>query len=269
MWRAWPLLALASANLAQSTEGPVFDAASLKKLESSSSFYQRLTGGPGTATPARVEMHYWVLDLMLKAFDKTRSEFVNTDKLPPDRYELEAVLPEGASNNAYQAMLRNLLIERFHLRYHTETRQLKHYELLVAPGGPKMKPSDSPPSGMASTQTRHAIEGGYVTWPLSVDSGFSGNGPRFPIQRVDASVAEFAAQFKNEWLDAPVDDKTGLDGKYDFRLRFTAAPNQESEASEPDLATAMRQQLGLILREIKSPAEVVVIDSIDKEPTPN
>jgi len=47
-------------------------------------------------------------------------------------------------------MLQNLLAERFHLTLHHETREFQVYSLLVAKGGPKMKPSspdaDAPPA---------------------------------------------------------------------------------------------------------------------------
>jgi uncharacterized protein (TIGR03435 family) len=269
MRRCWLLVAIASALRGQAVEGPMFEAASLKKLQQGAVLHP-LFGGPGTPTPTRVEMHLWVSELMQKAFDKNPSEFVNTEKLPQDLYEFIGVLPAGAAKDEYRAMLRNLLIERFHLRYHAETREVKHYEISVARGGVKMKEaSGAPTSSDSSAATKYSIQEGYVTFPPGVTSPVYGNGPRFSVQRVNSTVEEFAQQMKEQWLHAAVEDKTGLNGKYDFRLRFTAAPNQESETSEPDLATAMREQLGLILREVKGPAEVVVIDSIDREPTPN
>ena len=266
MPRCWPLIAFASVLCGQAVEGPTFEAASLKKLDSSARSLKPLTGGPGTPTPTRATMRLGLTELMRKAFGRTTSEFANIGKLPMDFFDFEAVLPEGTSLTDYRTMLRNLLIERFHLRFHTETHDLKHYEIEVSAGGPKMKLSNNT---TASTPAKFTMVGGYVTWPQGVNSGFSGNGPRWSFQQVNITVEDFARHLRDEWLDAPIDDKTGLVGKYDFRLRFTAAPNQESEASEPDLATAMREQLGLILREVKSPAEVIVIDSIDREPTPN
>ena len=82
-------------------------------------------------------------------------------------------------------------------------------------------------------------------------------------------MKDFARQMEAEWLQTPVADKTGLTGSYDFILHFTATPDAEADAGEPDLLRAMHRQLGLILSEVKSPADVVVVDSIDREAVPN
>jgi uncharacterized protein (TIGR03435 family) len=60
-------------------------------------------------------------------------------------------------------------------------------------------------------------------------------------------------------------DKTGLTGQYDFKLEFS---NQFDEVPAT-LASALEQQLGLRLEKSKGPLDVVVIDHIDKLPTPN
>jgi bla regulator protein blaR1 len=71
-------------------------------------------------------------------------------------------------------------------------------------------------------------------------------------------------------------DRTGLEGRYDFLLRW--APPQPAQAdrdgtaavsdSGPSLFTALREQLGLRLRSDRAPLRVLVIDHIDR-PTPN
>ena len=165
-------------------------------------------------------------------------------------------------------MLRNLPIERFHLRYHLETREIKRYEIHVARGGPKMKDTTNGPEPVGG-ELNPSVVGGYVVFPPGVNSSFYGHGARFSVQRVHTTMEEFARQMEAQWFHSPVVDATGLAGKYDFILHFTATPDAEADSSEPDMATAMRQQLGLMLREVKGPAEVVVIDSIDREATPN
>jgi uncharacterized protein (TIGR03435 family) len=77
-------------------------------------------------------------------------------------------------------------------------------------------------------------------------------------------------------LDGVVVDLTGLTDKFDILVKWstalaTASPDGTApvEFSEPPLPAAIRNQLGLGVREGKGPAEVVVIDSIDREATPN
>jgi uncharacterized protein (TIGR03435 family) len=262
------VLATAFSLFGQSVEGPEFEVASLKKVNGIPNPIQDLTGGPGTSTPARVTMRSGVRQLLQAAFDRTWSEFANTEKVPNDWYEFAATMRESVTKDEYRAMLRNLLIERFHLRYHRENRNIKRYEIRIAPGGPKMKDTTNGPDP-APGELRPSVAGGYVVFPAGVNSPFYGNGARFSVQRVHTTLEEFARQIQAEWLHSPVVDQTGLTGRYDFILHFTATPNAEGDATEPDLAAAMRQQLGLILREVTGPAAVVVIDSMDREATPN
>jgi len=65
-------------------------------------------------------------------------------------------------------------------------------------------------------------------------------------------------------------DQTRVPGHFDFTLRWgpeqasAAESGEDSEAEEPPLFTALQQQLGLKLVATKGPAEVVVIDHIER-----
>jgi uncharacterized protein (TIGR03435 family) len=253
----------------QSVEGPVFDAASLKKVIEDNIF-SGLTGGPGTSSPTRTNMHSSVHWLLWEAFGLPSYAFVNTNKVPDDKYDFAAVVPEGATRAEFRAMLRNLLVERFHLRYHRETRELPLYELRVAPGGPKLKRTvNEPPESNALSVTR--TPDGCLTFPRGLNTPFYGNGPKFSLQRVHTTMDEFAAALENEWLHIPVANLTGLTGQYDFYLCFDARRETPAndEPLDPPLDQSLRDQLGLVLRQGKGPHEVIVIDSFDREATPN
>ena len=72
----------------------------------------------------------------------------------------------------------------------------------------------------------------------------------------------------------PILDRTGLEGKFDFKLEFAPqapgalAPDTTGEAG-PNLLTAVQGQLGLRLNPRKIPLDVLVIDRADKVPTEN
>jgi uncharacterized protein (TIGR03435 family) len=90
--------------------------------------------------------------------------------------------------------------------------------------------------------------------------------------------------YLNNELDRPVIDTTGLTAKYDFTVTFasdsvkegsasltTAAPG---EAPEPvgggrTIFAALERDLGLKLEKTKSMIDVLVIDHVEKTPTPN
>jgi uncharacterized protein (TIGR03435 family) len=166
-------------------------------------------------------------------------------------------------------MLRNLLVDRFHLRYHRETRELPLYELRVAPGGLKLKETaNEPPETNAPSFTR--TPDGYLTFPRGVNTPFWGNGPKFSVQRVHTTMDEFAAALEKEWLHTPVANLTGLTGRYDLYLRFDARETStKEELLDPPFEQSLRDQLGLVLRHGKGQHDVIVIDSFDREATPN
>lgn len=82
-------------------------------------------------------------------------------------------------------------------------------------------------------------------------------------------------------LGRPVLDKTGLTGKYDFTLQWThqmrtelrhlkatgdggQEPDKPPDSSGPSIFTAIQGQLGLKLESQKGPAEILVIDHVEK-----
>ncbi len=64
-----------------------------------------------------------------------------SDLAAPNRYEITATMPPGTTKEQVRLMLRNLLVERFHLAVHHEARNFPGYELTVAKDGPKLKES--------------------------------------------------------------------------------------------------------------------------------
>ena len=73
-----------------------------------------------------------------------------------------------------------------------------------------------------------------------------------------------------EQIDRPVVDKTGVTGRYDFKLKWTV---DQPDAGEPDappgLFTAIQEQLGLKLESTHAPVELLVVDSAERMPTAN
>lgn len=160
--------------------------------------------------------------------------------LETDRYDIEAKTgrPEKIKPEQLSPLMQSLLADRFHLKFHRETRELTVFALLAGKGGPRLKPQAECESTAVNTN--------------------SGPGTS-QLNGTAVSVALLAGYVGNR-LGRIVLDKTGLTGKYDFTLDW--APDQGSSA--PSLVTALREQLGLQLKPQKSPTEVLVIDRIEK-----
>jgi uncharacterized protein (TIGR03435 family) len=180
-----------------------------------------------------------------------------------DRYEIVAVTPNNVrpTPDEQMAMLRNLLADRFHLSFHREPKEFSVYGITVAKGGAKLKPTTVDPEATPDGPPLLA----FVIAPDIV---------RLPAKYT--TVAEMASVMQRAVFDRPVVDRTGLTGRYDFDLEFTADESMFGglglkpipESTKPDLFDAIQEQLGLKLEASRAMVDTVVIDRVD-HPTEN
>ena len=149
-------------------------------------------------------------------------------------------------------MLQQLLVERFGLVFHRDERDLPLYTLSIAQSGHRLKDSTSPPDQDPRIVNR--------SFPDHVE-----------LPARNASMPEFAAILQRSIFYRPVVDKTGLTGRYDFDLEWTADSSQfdglvphHSESTKPGFFTAIQQQIGLRLEASKGPVLALVIDRIQR-----
>jgi uncharacterized protein (TIGR03435 family) len=148
-------------------------------------------------------------------------------------------------------MLQNLFAERFHLVLHPETRQMPTYSLVVAKGGAKLHPVDDGPQST------------------------SGRPGRLEATRI---TMDKLANLLSRMTGQPVLNETGLTGVFTFTVEWAPDETQHPDGSPeavtpaaggPSLFSALQEQLGLKLDGRKAPAEVLVVDRIDRTPTEN
>ena len=196
-----------------------------------------------------------VRDLMMMAYEVDPHQIVDGPAwIVSDEYDIDLVTGDGIpiGGDREEAIFRQLLTDRFQLKFHREQRMMNVYVLGVAKGGPKLNSA-----GVNETE----------------NSGCQGLGQCFFKKR---SVANFARFMQFIVLDRPVVDRTGIDGTFDFTLTWTPdetqfanmgvrVPTQADNANAPPgLFTAMQEQLGLKLEPEKIPAEVLVIDRVER-----
>jgi uncharacterized protein (TIGR03435 family) len=175
-----------------------------------------------------------------------------------DRYDITAVSEESQSLTGSKSRfaMQKLLTDRFHLKFHHETREMLAYVVTVAHGGAKLTPSVSADGSVPLLGFRGAV-GEMMT----------GIGRNVTLQ-------EFLAEIQRLALDRPIVDKTGIMGKYDIDFQFTReglnslGMTELPNSAAPNLITAMDQELGLKLQGAKTAVDVIVIDRADP-PSPN
>lgn len=158
------------------------------------------------------------------------------------RFDISAKYPPGTKDDDRILMLRSLLEDRFGLQVHRETKEAPGYALVVAKGGFKLTPAEGGDDSENSS-------GGLVN--------------KLTVKHV--SMARLAAIVARD-LGEMVVDKTGIDGVYNFELRWTKADTQDDT---PTLFTALQETLGVRLQPQKVPVEIIVVDHVERKPTEN
>ncbi len=170
-------------------------------------------------------------------------------KLDADTFTRLKALKPDERESAEKELMQHLLEDRFALKFHHEKRELPEYALVQVKAGTKLKPAD-PTNPKAGNMNVH-------------------NG------KMEAYSAEIKrlGYFLSYQVHRPVEDKTGLTGKYDLALEWARDDMSNSAADgtterAPGLFTALQEQMGLKLESIKGAVDVVVIDHI-AQPTEN
>jgi uncharacterized protein (TIGR03435 family) len=160
-------------------------------------------------------------------------------KIPVEpTYDIDATFAASATPREVQEMLRNLLIDTFALRVHTEPRTMSFFRLVIEAGGHKLAPAVT-----RSTES-HGIRAGH--------GRFVGSGVTLPqIARALANA-----------LERPVIDATGIAGTFDVDIVDTANPR----ASLPAFLQGVPHRLGLKLEPATGKVNVLVIDGFKMLP---
>ncbi len=163
-------------------------------------------------------------------------------------YEIEATTSPETTEDQERLMLQTLLLERFKMVVHRETRDaVQGYALTVAKNRPEMeevieeKTSDDP-----------ATSDGWVSAHGSSPGAIAIEGRRAAMLQLTETLQRL--------LKTSVLDRTGLAGKYNFRVEFERA----DDPSDYTAVVAAIRQLGLKLEKYKGPVEFLVIDHVDK-----
>jgi len=244
---------------------PAFEVASVKRSTVAASAQGMMRGGPGTEDPGRLTYVNVPLRLALaRAYGLSMMDQLEApDWMVAERFDIAAVIPPGTTKEQFNRMLQNLLVERFRITVHHETRKSAGYRLTLGKNGSKVKESKPGSPPMPVLEGYPPLEPGQTSG-LKVGGG---NGTFLLTAR--QQTLSFLDQMLGAQLQATIDDQTGLTGRYDYNLGFVPERFRETNKEGPDLITAVEEQLGLKLVEGTVALDVVVVDEASKEPLEN
>ena len=218
-----------------------FDVASIKPNPESSHRGMHRTPGRLTATAS-------VRALISIASNIPEIQIIGApDWVNSQRYDINATTP-ASPNQTFVSQedkqrIRALLAERFKLITHIEKRERPTYMLVIAKKGMRLSPPTltDPRPGLTSGRNRN-------------DGHLSG---------VNVALS-MLADFLTQELGRPVQDQTGLRGRYDFKMAWSRSDDSSTPSESSSVFVALREQLGLNLIPRKGRIDFIVVDHVER-----
>ncbi len=204
-------------------------------------------------------MGYPVVLVIQWAFDLNTDQYRQVEEhlpkwmSPTTAFDIQANAEQPVPESQCRLMLQALLADRFKFAAHWESKEAQVSDLVVARGGPKLQKAAETADG---PEVNIALNGRPLT------------GPRAG-QPKGMTLKELAEFLTSGMRLQPIFDKTGLEGRFKIDLKFSIQPAGSTEILEdPDLETALQQQLGLKLEKRKGSVNLMIVDRIEP-PDPN
>ncbi len=229
---------------------PAFEVASVKHAGSVTELNPKIPPIFDART-GRFTFNNTLMAIFTEAFALPPGAFDAPEWLKNERYEIKARAAAKTSRADSYLMVRRLLQERFGLRYHFEDRPLGVYELTAGKGA----------EGLVAAKRGASRNYNYTI------GHFRGT-----------ATLDDLAEALGFLLDKKTLNKTGDTGLYVFNVSWAPdipgyRTNAKTKSLEPgELVTTylhVAERLGLKLREAKADVPVLVVDSINRDPTPN
>jgi uncharacterized protein (TIGR03435 family) len=235
-----------------SAQGPAFDAASVKVNQSGSpdSTIGIIPGGAYRA------INTTLARIIPDAFDVMPFQVTGGPAwLAIERFDINARPPADARPDQLPAMLQALLVERFALKAHRDRQERPIYALtLVDAGrsGPKLTPSSLDCDQLEADKK--------LPPECRSQIGIGRGGGQLVMKGRGLALL---ARTLGGVVGRVVTDQSGLTAKYDIELKWSAG-DAAAASNDPEIFSAVREQLGLQLRAATGPVEMIVIDSVDR-----
>jgi uncharacterized protein (TIGR03435 family) len=162
------------------------------------------------------------------------------DWMDSERYDVATKYTRPPSDyQQVKLLLQELLVDRFKLTVHHEIKELPAYVLVVGPNGSKLNEVQVRPDSnqqFSSLMINHQLIN----------------------RQTDMSALVSALSHRT---GRPVIDETKLKGEYDFTLDWPLPQSPDAQAA---LVAALRDQLGLELREQPALVDTIVVDHAER-----
>ena len=251
-----PLVLFPALLLAQAPQ-PRFEVASVKPLDATLADLLRTNYRSVSITDSRVDLKGQTLpELIALAWNITQDRFMNVpDSVRGLFFDGQALVPQGASKGAIPEMMQALLEDRFRLSIHTAEETRSMYRMTAGKGTAKLHPSTAEGPGKCAVEGDHRMCRAMTMAEFATTLSQIGQ-----IGRAAAIL---------EWIiDRPVEDDTGLQGRFDFPFDYNRVGPVSADTPPVRVVDAVTA-LGLKLDSVKQTFPTVVIEHVEKTPGSN
>jgi uncharacterized protein (TIGR03435 family) len=258
------LLVTIGSAVASAQQRPEFEVASIRPSNPDESFINARTPSlQADAARNLVFRQTSIVNMIMLAYNVGAPQIIGPDWLSikelsrADHFDVIARIPEGSTPAQVPAMLQSLLADRFHLKFHQETKVLGSYALMVGKNGLKLKetPGDGPQGNGVCNRSFAQRPGATLAAECR---GIAGADIAQQIQTLAPGY----------FRDGPIVDMTNLKGVYDFSLEWITVQQAEAGIDGPSMFAAV-EQLGLKIESRKQSLPVLVIEQVDRMQTEN
>ena len=256
---------------ARSQTQPRFDVASVKPSATNDGAFRAVVRPDGVAFSNVPLRSIVAVAHGMGLFEQPWKVTGGPEELMSARFSISAKTSERATPADIRGMLRALLGERFGLKAREEMREMSVYALTRA--RPDRLGKDLQPTKAANCLPYWDPVDGLATFsgvapsrcPSAVKVNSDGSISKIQIGPIEALMYSL----KDIVISRPIVDATGLEGWFEWRLRYQVEPPDNPDAPPaPFVLDALPEQLGLKLESRRAPIQVLVIDSIQR-PTPD
>ncbi len=190
------------------------------------------------------------------------------DWLELDRFDVIAKVPADSTAEGQRLMLQALLKDRFGLVLKEGTEPVPTWVLMLG-----KKPSLKEADGSGETGCKQQIEN-----PLAGTVPQPGDPPRGAAELLvhyscrNIALADFASGLRSMLgipLRASVMDQTGLQGKWNFDVKWSVPAPRAGATTPISPAEALEKQVGLKLEQVPIPKPVLTVASVERKSSPN
>jgi uncharacterized protein (TIGR03435 family) len=259
------VLMLAAVMQSPTPPAPAFEVASIKVNNSGSDNFG-FTARPGGVM---VATNVTARQIVTYSYSMQNSRVAGgPDWLDTVRYDITAKASEAATPDQMLLMFRTLLADRFKLVMHVDARDTAIFSLVPARPDGRLGPQLRA-SATVDCDAARAAQARGATIAASDGRPICGGRTRAGFITAGAVSMDELARNLSRLVGRAIANRTGLQGRYDFDLKFTpegeiTATADRGPDTMPSLFVALEEQLGLKLEPQRAPVDVVVIDSIQR-----